>query len=231
MRKVTIAGLSLLIFFLFNACATTQKAQEATAAAAEKEEQKDKDKSYEDIITEEAVTDEGLFTTHKVDDKYYFEIPTELLGREILVVSRISGHVKGLNFGGAGMRSRPQQVIRWQQQDDHVLLRSVSYNSVASFEDPIYESVKNNNFEPIIERFAIQAYNPDSTAVVLEIGKFFTADVPMIGPLSDSQRKKFKVKGLDGDRSFIKHMRAYPSNVEVRHVLTFKGSCSPLLPG
>lgn len=229
MRNVTIAGLSLLIFFLLNTCASVQKAKEAATAATQEEAKKDKDeeKSYDDIITEEAVTDEGLFTTHKVADKYYFELPTELLDREILVVSRISGHVKGLNFGGAGMKSRPQQVIRWQQQDNHILLRSVSYNSVASFEDPIYESVKNNNFEPIIERFKIQAYNPDSTAVVVEVGKFFTADVPMIGPLSDSQRERFKINGLDSDRSFIKHTHAYPSNVEVRHVLTFKGSELP----
>lgn len=229
MRNVTVAGLSLLIFFLFNTCASVQKAKEAATEATQEEAKKDKDeeKSYDDIITEEAVTDEGLFTTHKVDDKYYFELPTELLDREILVVSRISGHVKGLNFGGAGMKSRPQQVIRWQQQDDHILLRSVSYNSVASFEDPIYESVKNNNFEPIIERFKIQAYNPDSTAVVVEVGKFFTADVPMIGPLSDSQRERFKIKGLDSGRSFIKHTHAYPSNVEVRHVLTYKGSELP----
>ncbi|MCR9055285.1 MAG: DUF5117 domain-containing protein, partial [bacterium] len=235
MKQLNILAFSLMLLFFLNACATSQKTSEASAEATasteskeeDKKKDKDKDKGYDDIITDEAITDEGLFTTHKVEDKYYFEIPTELLSKEILVVSRISGHVKGLNFGGAGMKSRPQQVIRWEQQDDHILLRSVSYNSVASFEDPIYESVKNNNFEPIIERFKIETYNPDSTAVVLEVGKFFVEDVPMLGPLSDSQRKNFGIKGLDGGRSFIKHMKAYPSNVEVRHVLTFKGSDLP----
>jgi hypothetical protein len=235
MKQLNILAFSLMLLFFFSACATSQKTSEASSEATtsteskeeDKKKDKDKDKGYDDIITDEAVTDEGLFTTHKVEDKYYFEIPTELLSKEILVVSRISGHVKGLNFGGAGMKSRPQQVIRWEQQDDHILLRSVSYNSVASFEDPIYESVKNNNFEPIIERFKIETYNPDSTAVVLEVGKFFVSDVPMLGPLSDSQRKNFGIKGLDGGRSFIKHMKAYPSNVEVRHVLTFKGSDLP----
>ena len=235
MKQLNILAFSLMLLFFLNACATSQKTSEASAEATasteskedDEKKDKDKDKGYDDIITDEAITDEGLFTTHKVEDKYYFEIPTELLSKEILVVSRISGHVKGLNFGGAGMKSRPQQVIRWEQQDDHILLRSVSYNSVASFEDPIYESVKNNNFEPIIERFKIETYNPDSTAVVLEVGKFFVEDVPMLGPLSDSQRKNFGIKGLDGGRSFIKHMKAYPSNVEVRHVLTFKGSDLP----
>ncbi|NBC07154.1 MAG: DUF5117 domain-containing protein [Bacteroidetes bacterium] len=199
------------------------------SAFAQEEESKNgkKEKGYEDIITEEAISDEGLFTVHKVDDKYYFEIEKDLLQREILVVSRISGHVKGLNFGGAGMKSRPQQVIRWEQQDDHLLLRAVSYNSVASFEDPIYESVRNNNFEPIIERFKVEAMNADSTAMVIDVSKFFTSDIPMLGPLSESQQKRFKIKGLDSGRSFIKHVNAYPENVEVRHVLTYKGDELP----
>ena len=87
-------------------------------------------KPYEEIITESAVSDSGLFNVHKVGAKYYFELPNDLLGKEILVVSRIAGFVKNLNFGGAGMKSRPQQVIRWQRKDEKVLLRSVSFNKI-----------------------------------------------------------------------------------------------------
>lgn len=186
-----------------------------------------KAKGYEKIVDQDTETAEGLFTIHKKDGKYYFEIEADLFEREILVVSRISGHVKGLNFGGAGMKSRPQQVIRWQRHDDHLLLRSVSYNSVASFEDPIYESVRNNNFEPVIGRFKIAAENADSTAVVIDVTSFFSSDIAMLGPLTDKQRKDFEVKGLDKKRSFINHIRAFPSNVEVRHILTYKGNKLP----
>lgn len=199
-------------------------------AQDKKEEDKDKkkkEKTYKDIITDEAETDEGLFTVHKVKSKYYFEIPVDLLENEILIVSRISGFVKDLNFGGAGMKSRPQQVIRWQQKDEKILLRSVSYNSVANFEDPIYKSLRNNNFEPVVESFDLATYNEDSTAVVFEVSKLFTEDIAMIGALSDSQRKNFQIKGLDKGRSFISHMKSFPQNVEVRHVLTYKGNKLP----
>ncbi len=199
-------------------------------AQDKKEEDKDKkkkEKTYKDIITDEAETDEGLFTVHKVKSKYYFEIPVDLLENEILIVSRISGFVKNLNFGGAGMKSRPQQVIRWQQKDEKILLRSVSYNSVANFEDPIYKSLRNNNFEPVVESFDLATYNEDSTAVVFEVSKLFTEDIAMIGALSDSQRKNFQIKGLDKGRSFISHMKSFPQNVEVRHVLTYKGNKLP----
>lgn len=190
---------------------------------------KDKDalKNYDEVITEKAVSDEGLFTTHKVGGKYYFEIKNDLLEKEILVVSRISGHVQGLNFGGAGMKSRPQQVIRWQRQDHKVLLRSVSYNSVASLEDPIYKSVVNNNFEPIVQTFDLATIGADSTSIVFDVTALFTSDIPMLGALRDSERKDFGIKGLDDKRSIITSMKSFPKNVEVRHVLTYNGDKLP----
>lgn len=200
-----------------------------TAEGDKKEEpaKKKKGKSYTDVITEEAITDEGFFTVHKVGAKYYFEVPKDLLEKEILVVSRIAGHVKGINFGGAGMKSRPQQVIRWQLKDNTVLLRSVSYVNVAEEGQPIYESVRNNNFEPVIMTFPMEVYNADSTAVVFEVSELFTSDVDMIGALSEGQKKSFGIRSLDRKRSFINHIKSFPSNVEVRHVLTYTGTQLP----
>jgi len=219
MRKLSIVPLILL---LLSFTAVNLLGQEAAEEGASKSKGK-APKAYADVITAEAQTDEGLFTVHKVGSKYFFEIPLTLLEEEILVVSRISGHVKNLNFGGAGMKSRPQQVIRWQRLDDQVLLRSVSYNNVADFDDPVYRSVKNNNFEPIIQVFPIAAYNPDSTALVFEVNSFFTSDIPMIGALDEDDREKFKIKGLDKSRSLISYMKSFPENTEVRHILTYNG--------
>ena len=191
----------------------------------EKKEKEEKDPYQE--ITKEADTQDGLFGVIMKEGKTYFELPLDLLDEEILVVSRISGHVKGLNFGGAGMKSRPQQVVRWQKHGEKLLLRSVSYNSVASPDLPVYQSVRNNNFEPIVAAFDIKAYGPDSASVVADVTPFFTNDEPMIGALSDGERKEFSIKGLDKDRSMIMRVKAFPSNVEVRHVLTYRGDKLP----
>lgn len=202
-------------------------AQEGDKEKSEQTDKKKKEKSYEDVITDEAVTDEGLFTVHKIGGKYYFEMPTDVLEEELLVVSRMSGFVKNLSFGGAGQKTRPQQVVRWQQKDDMVLLRSVSYESVADIDDPIYESVKNNNFEPIAMSFKIETTNPKTKALVFDVTPLFTTDVDMIGPLSEGQRKNFAIKSLDKSRSFINNIKSFPQNVEVRHVLTFNGDKLP----
>ena len=196
-----------------------------TILAQDKKDDKDKkkEKTYADIITDEAISSQGLITHHEVDGKNYFELDKSILDKEMLIVSRISGFVKGLNFGGAGVKSKPQQVIRFQKQGKKILLRSVSYNSVASLEDPIYESVRNNNFEPIIHAFSIETESPDKSGYVIQIDKFFTSDIPMIGAVGAGQKKNFGLKGVDGDRSYISEVKSFPQNLEVRHVLTYKG--------
>ncbi len=184
-------------------------------------------KDYSEVITSEAVTDEGLITSHRVGDDFYFEIPAELLEKEILIVSRIAGHVKGINFGGAGMKSRPQQVIRFQKNGNKILMRSVSFNNIADENEPIYTSVKNNNFEPVIESFALETMRSDSASYVIKVTDFFAKDVPMLGGLRDSERKRFKIKGIDKGRSLITSVKSFPENVEVRHILTYKGDELP----
>ena len=36
-------------------------------------------KPYRDVITSKAVSDAGMFSVHRVEDKYYFEIPDAML--------------------------------------------------------------------------------------------------------------------------------------------------------
>ncbi|MEJ2006318.1 MAG: DUF5117 domain-containing protein, partial [Cyclobacteriaceae bacterium] len=222
----------LLVMILLSPAGYAQrkKKKDKNKEATEAPEKKKNDspfKPYGEIVTGEAVTDEGLFTVHKVEDNYYFEIPDSLLEREILVISRISGTVENLNFGGAGMKARGQQVIRWQRKDNRLLLRSVSHNSVASEEQPIYESVRNNNFEPVVATFDIKALGTDSASYVIDVADLFTSDVEMIGALSDNQRKEFQVRGVDKKRSLIVSWKSFPLNTEVRHILTYNAGNPP----
>ncbi len=201
-----------------------------TSKPAPKKDEKKKDekvKPYKEIITAEAISDSGFFISHKVKENWYFQLPESILEKEILITTRISGFVKNLNFGGAGVESRPQQVIRWQKKDDQILLRSVSYNSVAKEEDPIYQSVKNNNFEPIIMIFDIKAYSDDKKSYVIDVAPLFTTDIDMIGALDADERKTFGIKSLDSKRSFVSSMKSFPENVLVKHVLTYTGSTLP----
>ncbi len=184
-------------------------------------------KKFSDVIKKEAQKDEGLFNVYKQEDSYYFEIPNILLEREMLLVTRISGYTENLSFGGAGQKPRGQQVVRWQRKGDKIMLRHVSYSSVADEEDPIYESVRNNNFEPVVYSFDIEALGEDSTSTVIDVTNLYTSDVKLLSGLRDFQRRQFQVRRLDGSRSFIDSVRSYPQNIEVRHVQTFDAGEPP----
>lgn len=227
MKYFYILLIGLFSLTLSEGYAQKKKKKDEPAAEAKPSKPSNGIKPFNQVITKHAKSDAGLFTFHKVEDKYYFEIPDSLLEREILIISRISGTVEGFNFGGAGMKARGQQVWRWQKKDNQLLLRSVSYNSVADENEPIYQSVKNNNFEPVIMTFDIKAIKEDSSSYVVDIEELFTTDVPMISPLRDSQRKDFQIKGLDKKRSLVMWIRSYPMNTEIRHILTYNGSNLP----
>ncbi len=182
---------------------------------------------YGDVITGDAVSDSGLFTLHTVGDTLYFEIPDSLLDRDMLLVSRIAQTPSNLSpFINAGSKVA-EQVLRWQRNGDKVLLRTVSYRSVASDTLPIYLSVQSNNFAPIIRSFEIETVNPADSALVIDVTDLFVTDIPAISGLSNNQRTQFKVRRLDESRTFIEYARSYLLNVDVRHTLTFEASEPP----
>ncbi len=229
-RKLRLAGIMAVSLLLtgLNSCQPTKVAPQKTADAEKPKPKKSGNlKDYAEIITKEAKSDDGLITVHQVDESFYFEIPDSVLEKEILLVTRISGLTQNMTFGGAGMKARSQQVIRWQKKDNTLYLRHVSYSSIADENDPIYKSVRNNNFEPVVYSFPLKALNKDSSAYVIEVNDFFTTDVALLSGLNDGQGRNFKVKGVDKKRSFIDYMRSYPKNTEIRHILTYNADEAP----
>jgi hypothetical protein len=230
MKKLLTTTLSIALTLLLTLPAMAQDAPgnpDAKEDTEKKDTKKKKGKTFSDVITDEAESDEGLFTVHKVGSKYYFEIPDEVLGKDILLVSRISGFVKNFSFGGAGQR-RGEQVIHLQKHDDKILMRAVSFEATADEDDPVKLSVERNNFEPVIEAFKIETMNEDSTGVVIDVTAMFTSDVAMIDPFrSQAEKRRFGIRSLDKGRSMINFMKAFPENVEVRHILTYQGTELP----
>jgi Met-zincin/Domain of unknown function (DUF5117)/Domain of unknown function (DUF5118) len=222
--------LLLALCIVFSAAAqrkNKKKSKDATPAPVEKKEEKKKDKNgikpYGKVITKEAKTDQGLFTVHKINTKYFYEIPDSLLGREMLMVTRIAKTASGIGFGGGKTNT---QVLRWQRQENQILLRVVSYDIVAADSLPIHEAVVNSNFEPVLFAFPIKAIAKDSAGVVIEVTDLFKKDVKPLG-FPASRRKRYKITRLEGDRTYIESIKSYPLNIEARHVKTYAASEPP----
>jgi hypothetical protein len=187
-------------------------------------------KEYGKVITKDAISDDGLFMVHKVDKKYYFEIPNKLLDKDMLLVSRLSKLPSNLGGGyvNAGSETN-EQLIVWQRFQDKILIKIKSYTAVANDSLPISISVKNNNYEPTLFAFDIVAFSKDSLNTVIDVTKFYGSDVKAISGLSTSMRETYKVKGIDDSRSFITTMKSFPMNIEVVQDFTYNATKPPVL--
>ncbi|MBO6576675.1 MAG: zinc-dependent metalloprotease [Rhodothermales bacterium] len=221
-----------LTIFLMAGCSTFQKSATPDTAAAEQTtpqrptrggDNGDGPKAFKDVIKDDFDSDEGLFNVYRDDQTLYYEIPDDLLGRELLLVTRIAKTADNIGYGGEKANT---QVVRWERVDDNVLLRTVAYQNVASEDEPIYQAVLNSNFEPIIMSFDIKAYNEDTTGVVIDVSNLFTSDVPSLG-LQRGRRSNYQVRRVDGSRTYLVSAKSYPQNIEVRHVLTYEASQPP----
>lgn len=221
-----LLGLLMISAMLISGCKSSQPAAPAASKSqgpARGGKGGDEMKKYSEVITDKAETDEGLFTVHKVDDTYYYEIPDALLGKEMLLESRIAKTADNIGYGGEELNT---QIVRWEKKDKKIVLRSVSYNNVATEGNPIFEAVKNSNFEPIIAAFEIKALNEDSTGSVIEINDLFLNDVPSLG-LESGRRRNYQVRRVDKDRTFINHIRSFPTNIEARNLITYEAANPP----
>lgn len=226
MNKKLMTRLLIVVLALSGSCATMAEKNNKKDKKGETVEQKAPPKKkgdimpYSKVITKEAETDEGLFTVHKINKDYYYEIPDSLLGREMLMVSRIAKTSAGLGFGGGKVN---EQVLRWERKEDQILLRVVSHQIYAADSLPVHEAVVNSNFEPIMYIFPIKALSKDSSAVVIEVTDLFESDIKALS-IPSWTRKAKKITRMDPKRSYIEKIKSYPINVESRHVKTFLSS-------
>jgi hypothetical protein len=157
-------------------------------------------KAYDQVITSEARTSEGLFRVHMVDEKLFFEIPAQEFGRDMMIMAR-------QDEGGFG--SRGNRSVVWERDGNRVRLRTLSYAMRADEDRAIYQAVNAMTRGNLVASFDIETFGADSAAVI-EVTKLFTTNIPEF----------IQVTGLQSDRSFVEAAYAFPENVNVTAVQT-----------
>ncbi|MEY2812346.1 MAG: hypothetical protein RI991_1341 [Bacteroidota bacterium] len=197
----------------------------ATPPAAPPAPAKPGPKPYKDVITAKAKTTKGLFTVHKIDDKYFFELPENLFDKEIMAITRFSKVAGGGGVYGGELAN--QQVVKFEKgPDNKVFMRVVTLISVADSSQPIYKAVSNSNLDPIAASFDIKSLGKDSSGAVIEVTDFFKGDNQAVS-VSSQAKRRLNLTGLLNDRSYIDVIKSFPINTEVRTVKTYGSSPAP----
>ena len=179
-------------------------------------------KTFAEFITKKAVSQKGVFTVHFQEDKYFFEIPDSLLGRELIAVTRYAKVVAGASKYG-GEQANEQTLVFEKGPGQKIFMRVVTLITWADSTQTIAKAVKNSNVDPIVAAFDIKAFGKDSTSSIIEVTDFFKGDNQTVS-LSSSAKRIFNLSGLASDRSFIESIKTYPTNIEVKTVKTFSAS-------
>ena len=235
MKKVSIL---LCASLLALSCATVKNQSKSksdaqnTASAPKPKKKPGKIKDYDKVITKDAITDDGLFKVHLVDEKYYFEIPMDYLNTDMLLVSRFAKLPSNLGGGYVNAGSKTNtRMINWERFKNKILIKEKSSSAVAADSLPINVSVKANNYEPTLFAFDIAAFSKDSTAIVVDVTSFYDSDVKSISGLGSRMRSAYKVRNLDKSRSFINSIKSFPKNIEVIQDFTYNASNPPVNTG
>ena len=188
--------------------------------------QKESKKKTIDSLTVDMKISEGLITTYSNEkNDLFFEISKNLLGKELLVVTRFAQ--LPANYSGylnAGSKTA-EHVVQFEKNGTKILLKEVSYTNIAEDEDPISVSVKENNFKPILGAFEIK--NSEKDKYLIDITSYFMSDSPGFNIIRSYEKTNYKIGSVDKKRSFIDSARSFPQNTEILHTLTFSAGKAP----
>ena len=195
--------LSFLIYPVYSQDVTEEKTQ--------KPEQKLQE--YGKVIPDTAVTRKGVFTTHEVGNKLFYEIGEDQLGKEFLWVTQFSKTQTSYGYGGTEVIRR---VVRWEKMQDNIILRNVEYELRAEEGTPENIAVMSSSVEEIILSFFIVTYGKDRSPVI-DVTALFKDDTHEFSP-----KEELDASGIDKTRTFITSVKCFERNIETRVLATFK---------
>jgi hypothetical protein len=182
-------------------------------------------KPYSEVIPAKAVTSNGLFAVHKVDEKYYFEIPDSLLNREFLFTTRLVKVPTGSPmFGGELVNSI---IVSFEKATDEKLyLRVVTNVAVSDSSAAIAKAVRNSNIDPIVMAIDVKARGKNGKSSLIDVTDFVLKDNNITG-FDPAARKAMYLGGAAPDRSFILSANSFSQNIEIKTVKTFSLGAAP----
>lgn len=178
----------------------------------------------EEFIKAETAVMDGMTPVYVQDKKYFIGIPDSLIGKDILMVTRMAETPAGFraNFFGYAGDQINSGMLRFEKGPDNnifltkVLAREQSRDTTQA----MYYNVLRSNRPVIIASFDIKALNADSTLSLIEVTDLVKGDNESLY-FSKRQKKSSKMTTLQNDKSYVKSVRTFPINTELRSVKTY----------
>ncbi|WP_083488709.1 zinc-dependent metalloprotease [Pedobacter borealis] len=222
--------LKIIFLGLLTWCCNTLMAQQDKVQKISAETEKSSVKPISSIVTKDTERKMGLINIYRNGDKYYFEIPDAILKRELLVTNWLVKVPGGSpKFGGEIMNTRT--ICFEKGFGGKMMLRIISTVYQADSTSTISKAVAISNINPIAMVFEIKAKGEDGKSSVIDATDFLQKENTFT-MLSPEVKQRMSISGIASDRSYMKSVASYPTNVELKMVRTYAASAgTPAKPG
>lgn len=207
--------------------------QDTTKKTPEKKEPKKEPKKFDAFIKKDSKSKAGLLNLYEQEEKYFFEIPDSLLGRDILVVNRITKSGADLRIGMTGYAGDQinKNVIRFEKGPNHkIFMRNISFSERSDSTQAMYRAVTNSNLQPIAGSFDIIALPKDENGSIIDMTNFINSDNDIFF-FAPYYKSTLRLGALQADKSYISSIRTFPQNTEISTVKTYSRTAPPGVSG
>ena len=179
-------------------------------------------KKYDEVVTKDVKTQAGVFAVHTAGEKVMFELPQDAFGKLMLWQAEVAKGPGGSSWGGAGLGD---EVLKWERRGNKVYLWKVGFKKRGTGK-AVQAAVEASSTDSIIAMFNVEAEGKDRSAVITVTNLFLSG-------LADLSLSRAGGGGstIDELRSYISDVKAFPTNIEARSLLTFRGGGGGLLGG
>lgn len=182
--------------------------------------------SYEEIVDEAEKAAEGLLNIYYKDEKLYFELPFDLLGRDLLLSSTIS-EISDNRLGTVGAKPHNPLQIQFARVDSVILLQKIQKNAIAPENNPgIREALAKNSIGSVIKKFDIKAYNDDKSSALIDVTDFFISDTEELSPFGpvgmNISSALIEQKNFKRTRSFMGNFKSFEDNLTIKSHLSYE---------
>lgn len=219
MNALTSGSMTLALALLATTSALAQEAEPPDADLA---------RAYNGLLADVDLTDDGVITLHRIDDRLLFELPEPLIGRDMLWHSEsVRLPVEVTSYAGNILASG---VVQWSRRGDQVDLlnltdgltrRGAGGSEGVEPVQPITRAVEGATLPPIIESFPVLGEGPNGS-VVIDATTFLTGDIPEFSAIPHLMEAGFDLVDVAEDRSFIASAQSFSNNIDIRTLQTFE---------
>jgi hypothetical protein len=164
----------------------------------------------------------GMFNVYQKDGEYYFDIPVNMLGRDMLVLNRLTKVPSELNESGVNRGINYEtQMIRFEMDkaNKKIYLRQQRPLPQSPASDAITRSIQDNYISPLIASLKIEAFSKDSSSVVVKVTNLYNGRETSINNVFNKINLDTSAKE---DLSNILSIKSFSNNVMAKSELTTK---------